>query len=529
MGLQAFVDKTLRRPEVLLPVAGLLLVLDLVAIGVTGGSTVQTEDRSKLPAAGEISPGESLAPEILASASAAAARAAGAKKKGTSTGSKVGVNTAVSDTEIAVGIIYVTNPGAANCAAGFSSCEGHVDQKRAWELMVKEVNKNAPFGRRVVPVFFPTSEENATSKGEGLWQEACTKWTQDNKVFLTWVGGTDTLRACLTKNRVAQISEGGGLSFAKTFKDYPWYIEHNSAALDRMAEFQVDQLFARGYFSQCRTDPRDSTCVDGKPRIALIRYDTPAHKAAAARMKAALASHGLSLCDQTTNGCEFEATFGATADVRAQLDDATEVNNAILSCKGAHTAPGAPPGPCTHQLFLSGPGERLIFFYVPAAEQQEYRVRIGMNALDTGSATSWDSNGHPEWADNQFKQSMLVGHDPAGFGLKPGAFNECKKLFTDGGETFGGEDDPNNSKEGEVSFYCDTAWYHIAAFNKVGRTVNLDTFLNGVANTGLVKSAGTFLMQTTATRHDGAGAIRIGQWDPGECRCWKPITGDIAV
>lgn len=515
-----------RRP--LLVVLGLIVLIGGLSLLGSSDTPVETERNTDRTAASEgFEAGEGGLDPSLATETADATGTAAAKAKSTakSAGSRVGVDTPVSDTEIAVGMIYVTNPGATNRSLGISGSEGQINQKRAWEIMTKEVNRNAPFGRKVVPVFYSISEEEAINKGDSLWQEACAHWTKDRKVFLAWSGGTDTLRACLTKNRVAQIGAGSGLSWEKTFKDYPWYIEFNGASLDRMAEFEVDHLFARGFFSKCRTDPRDATCVDGQPRIALIRYDLASHKAGAAKMKAALASHGLSLCD----GCEFEITFGATADVQAQLDDATEIKSAILNCKGSRTARGAQPGPCTHMLFLgSSSGCRMQFFYIQSAEEQQYRVRLGLNSQDC-STTQWDSQ-EPEWANNQLKQSLLVGHSPGEpFKLKPAAFNECKKLFTDGGETFGGSDDPSNNKEGQIDGYCDTAWYHIAAFNAVGRTVNLDTFLNGVANTGLVKSAGTFLMRTTATRHDGAGAIRIGEWDPGECRCHKPITGDIPV
>jgi hypothetical protein len=163
------------------------------------------------------------------------------------------------------------------------------------------------------------------------------------------------------------------------------------------------------------------------------------------------------------------------------------------------------------------------------AEQQRFRPRLGLNSLDCGG-DFWDSRGRPEYADNQYKESLLVGHIPGGFDLRPAAYQECKKIFEAGGETFGGSDDTANNKEDQIDGYCDTAWYHIAAFNAIGKTLNLDTFLDGVANTGLVKSAGTFLMRTTANRHDGAGAVRIGVWDAGGgCRCHKPVTGDIPV
>lgn len=518
----------LRKPEsIRYLVIGVIGVAVLGVLALSGGSdpdkkqVTTGEEASGAESPEEVLPGES--PEGTAADGSKTARAkAGAKA---APGTKVGADIPISETQIAVGMIYVTNPGTFNSAAGFTGI-GQVNQKRALELMVKEVNKNAPFGRRVVPVFYSTSEENAVSKGETLWEEACAHWTKDNKIFLAWASGTDTLKACLTKNRVAQIGQGTGFSYDKTFKDYPWYIEHNASALDRMAQFEVDQLHERGYFSKCKTTSKtELACVDGQPRIALIRYDLPSYKAGAAKMKSALASHGLSLC----NGCEFEMTLGATADVQAQLDDATEIQNAIASCKSPHTAPGASPGPCTHLLFLgSNAGCRQQAFYMQPAEQQQFRPRIGLNSLDCGGAF-WDRNGHPEYRDNQYKESILVGHIPGSlFDIEPPAFAECKKIFTDGGETFGGSDDTANNKEGQIDGYCDTAWYHIAAFNTVGKTVTLDTFLNGVANTGLVKSAGTFLMRTTATRHDGASAIRIGEYDLG-CRCHKPVTGDIPV
>lgn len=517
----------LRKPESIRYLA--IAVVGVVVLGVlalSGGDPerkrVTTGEQATAPeevAPGEPLPGESVSPD--ATAIAGSKTKAGAKA---ATGTKVGADIAISETQIAVGIAYVTNPGTFNSAAGFTGI-GQVNQKRAWELMIKEVNKNAPFGRKVVPVFFSTSEENAVSKGETLWEEACAHWTKDNKVFMTWVAGTDTLKACLTKNRVAQIGQGTGFSYAKTFKDYPWYIEHNASALDRMAQFEVDQLHERGYFSKCKTTSKtELACVDGQPRIALIRYDLPSYKAAAATMKQTLASHGLSLC----SGCEFEMTLGATADVSAQLDDATEIQNAIASCKSPHTAPGASPGPCTHLLFLgSNAGCRQQAFYMQPAEQQQFRPRLGLNSLDCGGAF-WDDRGQPEYRDNQYKESILVGHTPGSFQLRPAAFAECKKLFTDGGETFGGSEDTANNKEGQINGYCDVAWYHIAAFNKVGQTVTLDTFLDGVANTGLVKSAGTFLMRTTATRHDGASAVRIGEWN-SSTRTHKPVTGDIPV
>jgi len=521
-------------PKRLVPFAAILLVLSVIGLFATGGSNsgrVTTGDSDSID---ELQPGEAglggVSPDAVAGESGPAGRTS---RRGTSSaggGTTVGVDTPISDTEMAVGVFVVTNPGNANNAAGFGGI-GQVDQKRAWETMAAEVNKNPPFGRKVKLVPYSTTEEDALSKGEALWDEMCAHWTQDNKVFLVWTTGPDPLRSCLTKAKVAQVGTGTGDSFAKTYKDYPWYVEHNSAALDRMATFVVDHLWEQGYFQSCRPDSKQElSCVDGKPRIALLRYQYPSYRAAAAALKNALAKYGLALCD----GCEFEATHSGT-NLAEQLDDATEAQSAVLSCKSTHTAtnsvPGTPPGPCTHVLFLSSQsGCRLSTFYAQAAEDQDFHPRLGLNSLDCPGFMSsyWTLNTGRDKYYNQFPASILVSNDPGDFDIRTSAFAECKAIFQKAGETFGGEGDEANSKEGVIPNYCDTAWYHLAAFNAAGKNLNLDAWLNGVANTGLIKSAGTYLMRTTATRHDGAGAIRNGGWDAG-AKLFKPLTGDIPV
>ena len=523
-------------PKRLMPVAAIILVLALIGIFPTGGSSGRiTTDGGKDSASG-LEPGQG---GLEASAGAAGEAVTGtspgaaAKRAGgtlTGGGSKVGVDIPISDTEMAVGVFIITNPGNANNAAGFGGI-GQVDQKRAWETMAAEVNKNPPFGRKVKLVPYSSTEENALAKGDALWEEACAHWTRDNKVFMVWSVGPEPLRSCLTKAKVAQVGSGTGDSYAKTFKDYPWYVEHNTPAVDRLATFVVDQLWEQGYFQSCRPDSKQElSCVDGKPRIALLRYQYPSYRAGAAALKNALAKYGLALCD----GCEFEATH-STTNLAEQLDDATEVQSAVLKCKGTNTAtssvPGTPPGPCTHVMFLSSLyGCRLSTFYAQAAEDQGFHPRLGLNSLDCPDFMSsyWTTNTGDQKYYNQFPASLVVSHSPDDFGIRTPAYQECRAIFEKSGETFGGADDTANSKEGQITTYCDTAWYHLAAFNAAGQNVNLDTWLTGVANTGSIKSAGTYLMRTTATRHDGAGAIRIGDWD-GAAKKFKPITGDIPV
>jgi hypothetical protein len=525
----------LTRPERLIAVAGVIMLLALIAVVSPSTSPSRVATQKDGDSTG-LRPGERGSKDDKKAEEAAAKKSgSGAGAGSAAAGADAlppGVAPPVTDTELRVGIAYLEDPGAANAAAGFAGI-GQIDQKRGWDAMINEVNKNPPFGRKVVPVYYSYTTNELLSKGsDQIYQEMCAHWTKDNRVFMAWSSGTDVLRACLTKAGVPQLGSGLGFSYAQTFKDYPWLVEHNASALDRMAEFEVHQLHARGFFDKCKKHQSTDPCVDGKPRIGLIRYDRPSYEAGAARMKQALASHGLRLCE----GCEFEISY-SDDNIAAQLDDATEVNNAINSCRTPRTVPGSPdtpPGPCTHMLFLgSTAGVRITLFYVQRAEDQGYRARLGFNSLDAPGAVRdfFAGQGQDEKYNNQFTKSLLVGYSPStDFDLQPAAFKDCMKLFTDAGETFGGSDDSAGNKKNQIDGYCDTAWYHIAAFNAVGPTVTLDTWLNGVANTGLVKSAGTFLMRTTAERHDGAGAVRIGDWDAGgSCDCWKPVTGDIPV
>jgi hypothetical protein len=424
----------------------------------------------------------------------------------------------ITDKQIKVGLAYTEDPGAANEAAGFTGI-GQVDQRRAYEAVIAHINRDPPFGRKLVPVWYATSTNEIVSKGgERLEQEACELYTKDNPVFMVWgnVVGGDVLNACLKRAGIPLVGVGTGESWRQTYKDYPYLVSPTSAALDRMAEFYVDRLYAQDFFSEFKSNELPYTPqkpADGKPRIGLIRYDQPSYEAASAALKKRLAAHGLALCD----GCEFEVTYSGD-DVGEQLNDATEVNAAIQNCKGR------PQGACTHMLFLgSTAGLRIALFWVEGAEKQNYRPRLGLNPLD-GVNTIKDTVG--EDAYEQYRQSMLVTWDPIDFGGTTPAFSACKKIIQDAGETFEGDEGTN--KEGQIPLYCDEAWYTVAVLEAAGRTLTLATFMNGVHTMTPVPSASTYLMQTKPGRHDGAGAIRIGEFFD-DCNCFKPTTPVIPV
>jgi hypothetical protein len=500
--------------------AAVVLVVGLIAWSVNGSS-------GSKPAVGSTTQRAAQLAQKAAEGKLPFAAPGGASNASTKTGSESAASVDVSKsapaslppvtaTTIKIGITYLSDPNTANQTAGFGSV-GRIDQRRGYEAMIREVNKVAPYGRKLVPVWYSQTTDEVTSKGlERVEQEACARFTQDNKVFMVWDGGLvggETFHRCATKARIPEIGFSGGLSWSKTYRDFPYVAEPGDFALDRMAEVEVDQLYAHGYFSKFKDNAPPYTPqkpLDGKPKIGLIRYDQPAHKAGAVAMKARLAAHGLSLC----SGCEFEVTYSSD-NLQEILDDAAEVNAAIQSFKSKGV---------THVIFLgSSNGTRIPIFFVDGAEKQQYRPRLGLNPVDGPTATR-DFLGSESYP--QFRDSVLIADGPDEFDVRTDAFKKCKKIFEEAGEDFSGSQGVN--KQDEIPVWCDTAWYHIAVAEAVGRSLSVDSWMNGVATMVPVPSARVYLMQTKADRHDGSGAIRVGEWFDN-CNCWKPTTGVIPV
>jgi hypothetical protein len=231
-------------------------------------------------------------------------------------------------------------------------------------------------------------------------------------------------------------------------------------------------------------------------------------------MKNRLKAHGLSLCSE----CEFQISYSSD-NIQEQLDDATEVNAAIQNCKSR------PDGPCTHMLFLgSSAGGRISIFFVDGAEKQQYRPMLGFNPHDLATLTRdfLGPSSHP-----QFRQSQIVTWDPSEFDIRTDAFKKCRAMFEKAGENFDGDEGAN--KLAQITGYCDTIDYVKAVFTATGAVqLTIDTWLKGVGSMKPIASAGTYRMHTTTSRHDGVGAIQVGQWSDS-CDCFKPKTGVIGV
>jgi hypothetical protein len=504
---------------------GLTVALALVASAC--GSTVSvSEQRRVLTNSGEEGqtasdlglPGEDAADAGSTPTGAiggAGTSAGGSRASGGVVKSATGA-TVVTEKEVKVGFVYIEDPGTANAAAGFVGI-GQVNQRRAYDIMIADLNKTGVAGRKVVPVYKTYTTEEAQAKGPDVVnQELCAYFGKEKPVFAAFIGGEDNLRQCFTKAKIPQISSGSGLSYSKTFKDYPYLVETSVPALDRMSAFYIDNLANRNFFKEFKADVGSPPHPTNQPQIALLRYDEVEYREGANAVKKELASRGLSLCQ----GCEFAITRGETTE--DALGESNQIKVAVDACKDR----------CTHILILDSlAGVRLTIFWIQQAENQVYRPRLGITSL---SAPALVANLLGQPAKNQFRMGQLVGWFPfADVELETEEHQRCKKLFTDGGETFFPNDpgDPTKNKEAQADSYCDEAWYFRAAGNKGGFTQGAESWLNGVNNVGRVPLAGTFIAETRADRHDGVGGIRVGEYqDAPNCNaCFRYVTPVIPV
>ncbi len=410
----------------------------------------------------------------------------------------------VTDKEISVGIVYDESAGANNAAFGFAGI-GQVDQRRSWEAVVADLNtRGGVAGRKVKIVFFSYDSTDPNLSTEALYQQICSTFTKDNKVFAAFLTGNETLKNCLSKANVVQI--GGGDDDSVELRKFPLVVQL-SAASDRVVRFSVPRLEAMGFYKSGKEVPG--------LKVGIMRYDEPAYARAAQVMRKTLEENGYSVAD--------EVAIRKAQNTTQISDEFNAVRAAALRFKSAEIS---------HVQFIADTSAFLPLIFMQNAEKQLYRPRYGLTSTDGGQALATLLGGD---AQAQLSKAVLVGwfpifdvraQDYSGDATTP-AFRRCKEVLEASGERFG-EGDPTRNKEAIASLYCDTANYFKTAADLGGRTVTPQSWLKGVAQVKNMDSAMTFILTTTETRHDGVGGVKDDRWFD-DCSCFKYTSGIFPV
>jgi hypothetical protein len=299
------------------------------------------------------------------------------------------------------------------------------------------------------------------------------------------------------------VSNGGGLSDAETFKAFPYLVETGVPALDRMVRFKADAMKSAGFYAEGRDGPLPPTTPF---KLGVILYDDPVFQRALATMKKELQARGIAVATSVAI---------KRADSNDQLgDEIAAIKQASLKFKSENV---------THVEFLALNNAFLQWQFMQSSEKQLYRPRYGLSSNDGGQAlaTLLASDAAP-----QLKSSMSAGWFPlfdvtaadyTGDKELP-ALRRCKKVLSDAGETYG-DGDPTRNKEAQTAAICDPFLYFQAALTLGGRQVTPQSWLAGVAKLDGLGSAATFVLKTTAERHDAPGAYKDARW-ADDCSCF---------
>jgi hypothetical protein len=313
----------------------------------------------------------------------------------------------------------------------------------------------------------------------------------------------------MTKAGIIQAASGSGLSDSETFKSFPYLVETGVPALDRMVRFKADAMKNAGFYAEGKDGPLPPTTPF---KLGVVLYDYPVFKRGLDVMRKELQARGISVATSVAiKPSESQEQIG---------DEIAAIRQASLQFKSENV---------THVEFLATNNAFLQWEFMQASENQLYRPRYGLSSNDGGQALATLLAGD---AQNQLKNTVSAGWFPL-FDVSPSdysgdkelpALKRCKKVLSDAGETFG-DGDPTRNKEAQASIVCDAFFYLQAALNLGGRQVTPQSWLAGVAKLDNLGSAGTFVLKTTAERHDAMGAFKDAKWF-GDCGCFR-YTSDL--
>jgi ABC-type branched-subunit amino acid transport system substrate-binding protein len=401
----------------------------------------------------------------------------------------------ISDKTIKIGIGYAPDAAQQNAALGASGAT-QIDTKTAYDTLVKDLNARGGIGGRKVAVVYHEYSLTGTEPYDQQDQAACTRWTQDDPVFITDGGlNTDTFLACMEKaGAISGIFMDSLRAIGKLkYRQFPHYLQPRNIDLEDLQTLKIDSLGKMG-------------CFGGKPKIGLVSIDTPHHRRAIKdALVPALRKRGLSLSESIyVRDPESGAETGQLV---------SEITNAAVRFNSVGV---------THVLFTDA-GAGIAFFFMQSAEKQAYRPRYCLDGAsgNTALADLLAQTGSVEQLNGALSIAWMPSIDTRPEDLpawaKTAQQERCYELMRKAGVTM----DSGNAK-GLAELACDTVWLIEAILKRTGSVFNQDTFLQGLQRLGddHVSAGGAFVVSLSATKHDGLGTVANMKYI-SDCQCFR--------
>lgn len=385
--------------------------------------------------------------------------------------------------EIYIGYLTWNDVSAAGSAIGYAVDYG--DQERIGQAIADDLNARGGIaGRKVVLAFYdyPTTEDGAAAD-----QAACTKFTEDQRVFaVIAVTGpsSEVLPQCLHDRQVTLVANDNIPYPRYWFEQWaPFIYSTANPMTERLAPVWLQRSDAVGYFESWDT-------AAGAPGVApvkvgVIRADAQSGEAFRDAVAAGLAPLG--------HAIEIDFALGSAFD-------AAGMNNAVLQFRSAGV---------THVIVES----LFLVLFPQAAESQGYRPRY---TVTTGNAPLLVQSATPP---QQLAGALGVGYFPSydvANGQDPGdpspSAAHCREIQQAAGN------DPQQRESWNLQTKACDAFALIAEAARLEGLHTL-TIANGAARITSLAPAGAFAVSFGPGRQDGPGAVRDVAYDV-ECECF---------
>lgn len=506
----------------------------LVCFGLAGcGTTVDLKSGNANAGGTSSRPGDSLSvvngpatggasgtqPGAVTSTGTTGSLPSGGQVGGTTNASSSGAPAApvgVTATAINVGIPYNPSANQQLASLGFSALAGG-DVKQYFSIVINDQNKHGGIlGHQINPIYDTISNDPNKTQAQGD-QEECSYFTEDHKVYATFLAGTDdTSRRCLTNGHVSvMLTENLTTSTAAVFQRYPNYIEMSTLDYDHTADPWVASLVRQHYFDGW--DPTTGAAVKGKPaKIGIITSDEPGiRRSTQQSLLPALARAGHPVDPDLVAYITFPQTTN---------DDATAIND-VQNAELKFFQSGV-----TH-VIINDYAAGFTAFFTRDADSQHYHPRYGLSS-QSGAQTLYSSGVIPK---GQLNGAIGLGWDPA-LDLQAsdnpdnGPYSNdtrraCLALFQKNGVTFGG----SPTAEAQALAICDMVWGLRAILTAAGAPLTTNTYAVGVQRVGRSFTAATTLGSFLTPDHRAAVGAAADWSYASSCDCMRYVSRPYQV
>lgn len=423
---------------------------------------------------------------------------------GTSTGSGTRSGAAaaatapgVTETTITLGLPYAAGANEALTALGADAISVP-DGRRIWEALIDDTNKRGGIaGRRVKAVYHVGSTTD--DDFHRAYQEACANWTQDHHVFAAlhtapeaW--GTEDFVACMERGGAAVVSGNTNQNTfdERAFPRYPHYVAPFLMDINTEATSLVDGIAKQKYF-------------DKGAKLGLLTYDHPYYDYATKKsFIPALRRHGLKLSSI------------ARVHLPQSLGEFSQLSNEAANAALKFKTEGV-----THVMILDV-SANIAFFFMQAAERQDYRPRYGLTSQSYGTTLA-DLLGQD--ANNQLQGARMIGWSPTmdvrpvddSFSKHNDTYKRCMQLMRRNGVTLDGSYALTTALR-----MCDSMWITKAIVERGGKTITGDSYIAGIDRLGSSYVSGLNFASPRVSRQirDGLRAVAPASYFK-ECRCFR--------